>query len=79
MGHVLNSRLDGLTHPLTQVVLTSLLQPNNPRLTSAPQFPVQRVARIDDERRQLDHARVVYVAVIGDDDHAISLANFLVV
>ena len=52
--------------------LLAILQSDNPGAALASDVAVQRVARVDDERRERTDALVVDVAVVGDDDHAIS-------
>ena len=49
----------------------NVLQSNNARFTVTPQFAVQRVARVNNERRETADAFVVDLAVVRHDDDAI--------
>jgi len=54
------------------------LKSNDPGACFASDVAVQRVACVDDERHDGADALVVDVAVIGDDDHAVSGLQLIV-
>src|ERR1041384_5430684 len=54
------------------------LKPNNPRFTATPQIAVQRVARVNDERREMTNALVVNITVVRHHDHTIRRPQIIV-
>lgn len=54
------------------------LQTNYPRRALAPYIAIQRIPRIDHQRRQLSDAAVIDLGVVGDDDDAIGGFNLFV-
>ena len=56
----------------------NLLQSNNPGRAFFAQVAIESVARIDHQRRQVDHALIIDRAVVGHNHHTIRRLDFFV-